>query len=611
MFFRAAAVGLAALALGACSRPAKRPIERLAILRFENLSPDTAPDWIGRALSEVVAVELGGSKSVYAIPAPRLHQMNAAMGARAVSAPGISTEAALAAAVGATRVGYGDYSILGGRLRARLTIDDADAPRASRAPIEVVAGAGDVIGAATALAKAISADAQPYGTANESALEAYVQAMEAPEPSATLGAAEQAIGADPNFGSAYTILAETRLKLQDRAGAAAALQAALARGDAMRPMDRARAAIVDATARGDGAAMGNALALLVKAAPLDPVAWRAVAAYEAERRRYAEAVQAYNRAAAVEPEDATTWNEMGYTAAYAGNFDAAIAAARRYQALRPADPNPLDTLGDIQVMAGRLQDAEQLYLAAYKKSPGFLGGADLFKAAMARLMTGDVAGADGIARQGKGELASSAEWMWLSGRRREAFARLSAEAPRLPREAQSRAYAELAIWAALMGDRAAASSAGQQAVATATQAGMPVAAVAKFMTLPSASEEEWRSRAGQMFPNAPANSIRDYALAYALLLDGKFAAATPLLEQMYARTPANGDRGPAIELAWALIETGKAGDAAPLLKLNPVPNFGPTSVFTPLYFPRLFQLRSAVGDRAEENRRIYAALGGK
>ena len=47
---------------------------------------------------------------------------------------------------------------------------------------------------------------------------------------------------------------------------------------------------------------------------------------------------------------------------------------------------------------------------------------------MARLMTGDVAGADSVAKQGSGELASSAEWLWVSGRRKEAYTKLAAQA---------------------------------------------------------------------------------------------------------------------------------------------------------------------------------------
>jgi tetratricopeptide (TPR) repeat protein len=608
---RAACVLLAALAAASCSRKAPAETERLAILRFENLSPGTAPDWMGRAFSEVITAELSGPTGLYAIPTSRLHQLNAAMGARPVAAPGISAEAPLAIAAGANRLGYGDYSVIGGRLHARLTIDNPGRRQAARSPIEVSIEAGDVVGAATALAKAISAQAQPYGTSNERALEAYTTAMEAPDAGSIAAGAQQAIAADPNFASAYALLAEMRAKQQDRAGALALLQAAMAREGSLQPFERVRIAMLDASLRGDAKLLEKALGLFLKTSPLDPAAWRAAAQFEVTRHKYPEASQAYERALAIEPEDGTSWNELGYTAAYAGNFDLARSAIGHYRALRPADPNPLDTIGDIEFLAGRFAEAERWYLEANQKSPEFLGGADVYKAAMAHLMTGDVAGADAVAKKSEA-LASSAEWLWLSGRREQAFAKLSSDAAALAgRDAQSRAYTQLTIWAMSLGKRDAAARFSQQAAATATPATGAIVAVARFLALPSASPEEWSSRASQMFPNAPPGSVKDYALAYALLFDGHFAAAVPVLTQLDARIPANGDRSAAIELAWALVQSGKPQDAAPLLKLNPVPNFGATAVFVPLYFPRIFQLRAAVGENAAENRRMYAALGGK
>jgi tetratricopeptide (TPR) repeat protein len=608
---RATCILVAALTAASCSRKAPAETERLAILRFENLSPGTAPDWMGRAFSETITAELSAQTGLYAIPTSRLHQLNVAMGARPVSAPGISAEAPLAIAAGANRIGYGDYSVIGGRLHARLTIDNPGTHKAARGPIEVSVEPGDVIGAATALAKAISAQAQPYGTANERALEAYATAMEAPDAASIAAGAQRAIAADPNFGSAYVLLAEMRAKQQDRAGALQLLQAAMAHEGSLPPMDRVRIAMLGASLRGDPNSMEKALELFLKTSPLDPAAWRAAAQFEGGRHKFLAAAQAYQRALAIEPEDSTSWNELGYTAAYAWDFDLARRAIGRYRELRPADPNPLDTMGDIEFLAGRFAEAERWYLEANQKNPQFLGGADVYKAAMAHLMTGDVAGADAVAKKSEA-LASSADWLWLSGKREQAVAKLSADAPQLAgRDAQSRAYTQLTIWSMALGNRDAAARFSQQAAATATPATGAIVAVARFIALPSTSPEEWSARASQMFPNAPPGSVKDYALGYALLLDGHFAAAVPVLTQLDAHTPANGDRSAAIELAWALVQSGKPQEAAPLLKLNPVPNFGATAVFVPLYFPRIFQLRAAVGDNAAENRRIYAALGGK
>jgi Flp pilus assembly protein TadD len=613
-FSRGRLVLAAALLLGSCARREPQAIQRLAILRFENLTPDPATDWIGRALAEVVTAELSGSNTIYAMPSLRLHALNQALGARPIGAPGISAEAPLAHAAGAKRLGYGEYAIVSGRLQVRLTIEDSGTRQLAQAPIEAAVEGADPIVAATTLARRISADARPYGTSSAAALEAYVRGLEANDNAAIRRYGEQAVAADPNFGSGYILLVESAIKQQDRAGAVAALEAAAARGPAIAEAARARLEIMGASLRSDIAAVERALNALTKATPLDPTVWKSLGDALTGQRQYAQAVAAYTRAFAIEPDDTAGLNQLGYVAAYAGNFDAAAAALRRYQSLRPADANPLDSLGDVNLLTGRLQEAERLYLEVHKKDPAFLNGASLYKAAMARLMTGDVAGADSI----MGDKSGGADWLWLTGRRQEAFTKMSADAPKITHpDVKARAHAQLAVWGAILGNREEGARLGSQPAVVATQGSAATVAVSRFVTMPSAPAAEWAARADRVFPNGPANPLRDFALAYAYLLDGHFAAAIPHLRRIDARAGAAGDRSAAIELAWALIESGNIQEAAPLLRLNPVPGTDNSGAFVGLYFPRLFQLRAVVAERegkadeARENRRIYAALGGK
>src|ERR1019366_4094911 len=100
-----------------------------------------------------------------------------------------------------------------------------------------------------------------------------------------------------------------------------------------------------------------------------------------------------------EPEEVNALNQLGYAAASAGSLDTALDALRRYQALRPAEANPLDSQGDVNLLAGGLRQAGSPSLQAAKKDPNFAGGGDLWKAAVARLMSGDVAGASQLAQQ--------------------------------------------------------------------------------------------------------------------------------------------------------------------------------------------------------------------
>jgi tetratricopeptide (TPR) repeat protein len=620
------------LLLSGCTRQSPAPrVERIAILRFENLGADVSGDWMGRAFSELITAELAGAPGIYAIPSTRVHVLDQALGPRPVSVPGISAEQTLALASGATRLGYGEYSVRGGRLSARLTIED---PRTGKTIDLVSAGpsgrlAGDVFAAASELARQVSTRVAPYGTTSVPAIEAYIAA----EESATTAAIErnlgEAIAADPNFGPPYRLLAQLRTQQQDRAAAGALLDQALARAGAMPPAERARLNLESANLHGDLAARIDALTTLVALEPNDPAAWKSLAESRMNRRQYPQAVQAYRKLLEVDPGDVNALNQFGYAAAYAGSLDTALDALRRYQALRPAEANPLDSQGDVNLLAGRLRQAESFYLQAARVDPKFLGGGDLWKAAMARLMSGDVGGADTLAQQymqareaAKDPVAEyrKAEWSWVSGRRRaacqglETFARGAGNGPL--REVASRAYSQLAVWNLVLGDRAAAAEMARKGALLAGPSSVGAAMVARFLAEPPASSSEWSTRAQRLFPNASGNSIKDLALAYALLLGRQFQPASLLLQQLYDGANPESDPSLPVMLAWTCLETGRANDAAPLLRFNPIPSTNGVSMFAPFYLPRIYYLRGLLAekqgkpDEARANYQIFRQLSG-
>ena len=618
---------LAALLLAACARqPAGPLVERIAILRFENLGAGVSGDWMGRAFSEVITTELAGAPGVYAIPSSRLHGLDRVFGPRPVSVPGISAERTLAFASGATRLGYGEYSVRGGRLSARLTIED---PRTGKMVKLFSAAADDVFVVASELARQISTRVAPYGTNSVPALKAYMAAEESATTAATAQNLEQAIAADPDFGPPYRLLAELDAQRQDRAAADALLGQALARAGAMPPAERARLELEAANLHGDSAARKSALTTLVALEPNDATTWNSLAELCMSRREYQQAVQAYRKLVQVEPEDVGALNQLGYAAAYAGSLDTALEALRRYQALRPAEANPLDSQGDVNLLAGRLPQAESLYLQAAKKDPNSESGGDLWKAAMARLMSGDVAGADTLFQQyiqareaAKDPVAEyrQAEWSWISGRRKsacqriEAFARGAENGPL--REIASRAYSQLAVWSLVMGDRTAAAQLAQKGTLLAGPSSAGAAMVARFLTGPPASSPEWSVRAERLFPNAAEDSLKDFALVYALLLDQQFQPASLLLKQLYDGANPSADPGLPVLLAWTCLETGRANDAAPLLRFNPIPSASGASMFAAFDFPRIYYLRGLLAEQqgkpgeARANYQLFRQLSG-
>jgi tetratricopeptide (TPR) repeat protein len=424
-------------------------------------------------------------------------------------------------------------------------------------------------------------------------------------------------------------LAEIKAQRQDVPGALDVLHRALARGNAIPAGDRALIQLEDATLRHDSDARLQALSALAQADPYDPQVWRDLAGVYVSAHRYPQAVEVLRKVIAIDPGDPALWNELAYAAAYSGQAAASIEAAEHYRALQPRSPNPLDSLGDVKLIAGRLADAEKDYRESAKMDPQFLGGLDLLKAAMAHLMTGDVPGADALAQdyfdaraKAKDALVDyhKAEWAWIGGRRKPACRQMEQVAKAAEtagsRDIAAHAYAELAIWNLLLGDRDAAAQAAQKAAGLATPASAVPVTLARFLSQPPATAAEWQARADKLAPNPALAPLRAMALADALLIAGEFEAARPILQQMYDGGNPTADEGLPVLLAWADAETGHIPEAAALVRFNQPLSDAGLNWSTPLHFPRIYEVRAVVAgkqgkaDEARENQRIYRALSG-
>ncbi|MFZ1145553.1 MAG: tetratricopeptide repeat protein [Bryobacteraceae bacterium] len=608
--------------LGCARHQAPAGAQRLAVLRFENLGSDPAADWVGRALQEILDTELAGASELYAIPSSRLLAMDRALGARPVMAPGISAGRAAALSLGASRIGYGDYAIRNGRLEAHLSLAD---PRTGRSVAELTAegDAGEVLAAGAALARQISPHASGYPTRSEAALRAYIDALDAAGPAGAESLAQAAHDADPAFGPAARLLAGLMAQRGDRDGALACLNRAMALAAGMPAIEQARLRLEVATLENQAAARQQALATVAAAEPANPEAWLALGDFAFSRRHYSAAQAAFRKVAELDPTQVAALNQAAYAAAFAGHPDEALADLRRCQTLRPSDPNTFDSLGDVQLLTGHLREAEAFYVQAAKRDPHFQNGGDWLKAAMARLMTGDVAGAGGLsekyvqARFAAGDPAADlyrGQWRFLSGRRREGCGDLEAiarrEADPVARSLAVQAHAQLAIWSLYLGDRAAAQAHARAALAT-----VQAAALAGFLAGPPASPDEWAARAEKLAPRPEQATMRDFALGQALLLGKQFDAAAPALRRAYENSKPTNPEMPVL-LAWAYLETGQTAQAAPLLALNPIPPPTGIDAFASCWFPRLFFLRGQLAekqgraDAAQANYKLFLQLSG-
>jgi hypothetical protein len=244
-------------------------------------------------------------------------------------------------------------------------------------------------------------------------------------------------------------------------------------------------------------------------------------------------------------------------------------------------------------------------------------------------MTGDVSGADALAQQYFDARAAAkdplveyrkAQWAWISGRRKAACRQMEqvagASETGVARNVASHAYAELAMWTLMLGNRESAAEMARKAAAMATPASAIQATLARFLSQPPASPAEWQARAGVLVPDRAESAIANMALADALLFAKAYSAALPLLQTMYLSGNPTADEGLPVLLAWADVETGHIPEAAALLRSNPPLRDAGLTWSTPLYFPRIFYLRAVVAEKqgkpedARENWRIFHALSG-
>jgi tetratricopeptide (TPR) repeat protein len=91
------------------------------------------------------------------------------------------------------------------------------------------------------------------------------------------------------------------------------------------------------------------------------------------------------------PSEPIIYNVIAYAEAATRNWDKAIEAAKKQVELLPEDANPQDTLGEIQLWAGKFDDAEKSFLEATKLDPNY--PAAWAGVALARGYRGDYKGA--------------------------------------------------------------------------------------------------------------------------------------------------------------------------------------------------------------------------
>jgi len=546
---------------------------------LENLTSDAGLDWASRGAAAAVVYDLAGAKRIFAQQVMSLSD---------------------AQSVRASRLVEGYFVTRNGRLWMRASVEDLSKTTKTLESWEIDGdAAAGYLPLVNELARKLSSDARVFGTSNENAFRFFGGAMGAKDTTGAEQALQQATQVDSGFAAAY--LEEAKLLAETGNRERARQVMAAAEGARLDAIERANLELQRAAASGDTSGRLKALESLAAATPADANVVGQIADLRFGRREFQRAALEYRAAAQLDPDEVQIWNELGYALAWSGDLKGAREALSQYEQLAPEDNNALDSQGEVSYMLGDFKAADEYFEKAAARNPG-----EFLKAAEARLMAGDPAGADALFAKhlGRGQSTGAeyqiAQWEFLTGRRKAAMARLEKLTRGLSGDLQALALSQLAVWEVQVGNRDGAADLARRAVAAAqTPPIQRVSRAMQFIADPGGGGSESKMTE-----------------AIALLLRKDYGEALPILQAVYYETNPAADGQVRMLLAWAYLETGAIDRAAGLVSRYPLPMSSGDPLFASLVFPRCLMVRGAVlehqgkGEDAKRLRALYLRYEG-
>jgi Tfp pilus assembly protein PilF len=558
------ALSLADVLLSCAHPTAPAAPSSIAVIRFENLTPDSSLDWMGRAAAEIVAREISTGRTM------------------------ADLDSALTQGAATLVLGQLTRTVNG----LTLQITRRDAARQRNTETFAVTDSGNLYALADAVAHRLNPQAAPFDTKNNQAIEAWAKALDAPSPALAVTGYQQAVQADPGFAAAWLAWSTTTAAQGDRAGAARILSDAQQHASAFSPIERARLNLTTAELSGNRAQAFAALNEIARLSPDDPATLRAIAVQNFAGRQYPQAVAAFRKVLQLNPTDVASWNELGYSLAYSGDYNGAIAALESYQKLAPNDANPLDSSGDVALLSGRFADAVKFYEQSAAKDPAFNNSGGLYKSAVALLLAGNLTTAQqkfdayAAARKSANDPTlplRQAEWLYLIGKRDAALSAVLALASSPNPQLKSAALTQAALWELGAGQRDRARAHAD--VALKTGAASPISLIARFASEDAGTAAGWESRAHLLPPQ-----LQPISLAYAFYFSHLWQPAEPLFKQI-AQNATQDDTVTGIFYARILTELNRAPEAAPYLRFYPIPPVAGIQEFYSIALPQFQILR--------------------
>ncbi|MCX6567837.1 MAG: protein kinase [Candidatus Aminicenantes bacterium] len=380
---------------------AKGAVHTVAVVGFENLTGDSAYEYLKKAIPNLLITSLEQSKYLEVMSWERLSDLAGQMRSEQPHADGMVSEQALAAErdawfeicrrEGIEAIVLGSFTKAENLFATDAKIYDVQTKNLLKSTGSRGEGVGSIlrtqidelsreISKGVGLSeRAAAKDAVPITRVTTASMEAYEFFLKGQEDfdryyfdDARLSL-EKAVAKDPDFALAYFYLTRVYQSLADAPRAEKAMEQfkKLSLTGTAKGKEGLYIAALSRLMEKDVQGYVKGLKDVINADPKDKRALVDLAWFYKNQKKYAEAIPLFDKALEIDPGFGYALNLLAYTYSEMGEKEKALKTFDHYAAAQPGDANPIDSMGDLYFLTGKFSTARAKYEQALAIRPQF------------------------------------------------------------------------------------------------------------------------------------------------------------------------------------------------------------------------------------------------
>lgn len=363
----------------------------VAVISFENLTGDSAYDYLRKAIPNLLITSLEQSKYLQVITWERMQDLLKQAGKHDIDIIDKESGFEICRREGVDSVVVGSFTKAGDVFATDVKLMDVDSKRLIKSASSKGKGVDSILqnqiddlskeislGVGLSERRIVREAVAPIAEVTTTSMKAYEYFLKGREAFEKLyneearRAFENAIETDPTFAVAHLYLAWTYGRLRETTSRDRSYEAAKEFSDKATKKERMYidASYADSMEH-DLEKRFGILKQMAREFPKEKRVHHLLASHYRVRQLLYQAVEEYNKVLELDPEYGWAMNELAYMYADVEDFEKAYEYFKRYGSLYPGDANPIDSLGELYFRMGKMDKALSQYKEALRMKPDF------------------------------------------------------------------------------------------------------------------------------------------------------------------------------------------------------------------------------------------------